>query len=192
MTTPLWFLDVDGVLNSDRNPPPRLGGPYTHVDITTEPDHTFPIWYDPTLIDRLNTLTSTGQVTIWWLTTWGHHAVTHLAPTLGLTDTYPVAAPPPGVPVSDVPDMPGHRHHWWKTAAAHAVLEQHNPTRFIWTDDELRKHTKNLIRARWTQPSLLLTTPSTPGLTHTDLDTITDFLRAYPQDQQPTPERQHP
>lgn len=130
---PIWFLDIDGVINV---PPP-----FSH-DTGNNPKKryaTHPVWektvideydimYAQRVIDFIKRMHETDLIEIHWLTTWNQHAVTEFAPEVGLPE-FPVAGSKGSEFVYPV-------ENWWKYMAVEAVAGERN---IIWTDDDLRK-----------------------------------------------------
>jgi len=166
---PVWFLDVDGVLNIDTDAP--LDGTEA-VELVVR-GWPVTIRYRPAVVSRINALHSSGLLEVVWLTTWRQDAVDVLSPTIGL-DRFSVADEPSGGP--SLAAHPGNALGltWWKSAASQAHLKQRRRSEFIWTDDELA-----LGRAEvdsWA-PSRTLLLPTDPlvGLTAAELDSIEAF-----------------
>ncbi len=119
--TPIWLLDVDGVVNAFDETRPVLGD---WDDWQTFTACGFPMRYSPAMTSRIRTLHETGQVEVRWLTTWGRKANTDLKP-FGLPE-FEVAA-----------EQPFHeRLSWWKLPVAQELFAHGNA--IIWTDDDIR------------------------------------------------------
>lgn len=119
MTTPVWFLDIDGVVNAaGLDLPPHL----VRTDATTA-GTTWPIHYSPDVIEFINMIHRAGLAEVRWLTTWGQDARTSFAPAVGLDEFF----------AYDMYDSDG----WWKAeiVAASVVVDERRPV--IWTDDDL-------------------------------------------------------
>lgn len=160
--TPIWLLDVDGVLNVVCHPsrPPRT---WSRWSSGTADAHgsCFLITFAPDLIAAIRDLHEAGAVEVRWLTTWGEHANGGLRELLSLP-AFPVAAEPAVASA------------WWKLPCAARVVEEGRPV--IWTDDDLRF---SATAARWAADMGVLAIAPRPsiGLTPADLDRIRAFCR---------------
>lgn len=184
MSPPLWFLDVDGVVNAVTRYPDRGVWPDFQRIEARASGTLWPIWFSPTVIEFLARTHLAGRAELRWLTTWEHEANLDLREKLGLADL--------GVPALKVAgvadpcacrgegDSPGQVRHglqgWWKRCAVEAVLAD-DPRPFIWTDDDLRieRHAREWARS---QGGLPLAPFPTLGLAPHDLQAITEFLDA--------------
>jgi len=106
----MWFLDVDGVLNTWDTPHPRHGT-YRVVQILVG-RRLLRVEYSPSIVARINTMHTTGLVEVVWLTSWNEHARTALAPMIGLLDFAVVSRPRPGS--TRWSTLPGTGVTWWK------------------------------------------------------------------------------
>lgn len=168
MTTPIWLLDVDGVINCFPAPKPgvvRRFGPFEHVEVLG-----FPIWFRPALVEFINRMHDEELVQIRWLTTWNKKAATDLAPALGL--------PQVGVIAGGETNEKWHVGGWWKLARVREIAAAGEP--FIWTDDEIDKP----MRLELAAPDRLIFRPhSCPGLTTDHEERIEEFLRGWAGDE---------
>lgn len=131
---PIIFLDVDGVINAE--PKPNKRHRYKHTTILR-----LPIWYHPEVVDYFNSLNVSERVKIYWLTSWGEQANTHLGTELGL-DSFPV-----------IPEGEGSERHfdddWWKIVSIKKFLYSldnngmNQP--WIWIDDEIRRNHRRIL-----------------------------------------------
>lgn len=172
---PIWFLDVDGVLNALSKIEQR------HID-------EFPVWnekevngykirYAPEVIDFINRMSE--RVDIKWNTTWQTQAVTLLAPALGLNKFDVVEArgiSSPSGSFNRGGDLPENR--WWKL---NTVLEniEGSAADFIWTDDHLIGEVRHYTRRKADFEGiehLIITPDGEMGLTCKDLLRIEDFV----------------
>lgn len=159
MTVPIWFLDIDGVVNAaGLDLPPHL----VRTDATTA-GTTWPIHYSPEVIEFINTVHRSGLAEIRWLTTWEQDARTSFAPAVGLDEFL----------AYDMYDGDG----WWKAEiVAASVADEKRP--IIWTDDDITaSDVADFPDSAQVQP--LLVPPATEiGLTSSDLRRILGFARA--------------
>lgn len=169
--TPVWFLDVDGVINSVGQPKPKHGR-HELVDVQTSNGRSYGIRYFPHLIARINDLHHSGLVDVVWLTTWNDDAPQRLAPAVGLDD-FPV------LPDPQRPDWTSHPYAhdrtWWKYGLVLEHLAATPDRPVVWTDDDLDRRTKNDLRARHRGPAKLITPMPVPGL----VDEHLDFIEAF-------------
>lgn len=152
MTKPVWFLDIDGVLNvipsaskrnSDTAPHFKVWKNWHPVTDVTVPNKvgfaTYPIRVSPDLIDNVNAISE--NVDIHWLTTWKNLAPTIFAPTFGVKD-FPVAdaygSESPFGSRYAYGNLPEFR--WWKLNAVIKDMEV-NARPVIWTDDDISSST---------------------------------------------------
>src|SRR5689334_10587705 len=129
---PIWYLDVDGVVNMVR---PALEE-YRPEDV---PQHCwrtrivngFPITWDIRVIAAINELHRAGRVEICWLTTWESDAATLLGPALEFDEF----RTPARLLRARLETQPG----WWKweSVKSHADEDEHGERAVIWTDDDL-------------------------------------------------------
>lgn len=159
--TPLWLLDVDGVINAlnPKNKHVRAWGGYASARVG------FQIRYSPVLISRITGVVESDQAEIRWLTTWEREANTIPVPALGL-------------PQLQVVSRAGHYGEgWWKLSAAQGVAGEHP---LIWTDDDILQHyrAKQWLRAR-EAPTLGIAPSRRGGLQPQEMDLIEQFVRAY-------------
>lgn len=142
MGKPIWFLDVDGVINACSKISNIHYSQFPRWEETIVNGYT--IRYSPDVIDFINRMSD--RVEIRWLTTWRDKAVTDLAPKLGLKD----------FPFEDAEgrwnahgSFNGQNHlpenRWWKLN----VILKHIETageNFIWTDDDMTTYVQNYVR----------------------------------------------
>jgi hypothetical protein len=129
---PLWYLDVDGVINMVRPALPQHRPEDVPEDCwRTRQVNGYPITWDTRVIATINELHRAGRVEICWLTTWESDAARLLAPALEFDD---FRTPPMSQRL-----LPGGRGSWWKWESVkhHAVEDHHDQRAIIWTDDDL-------------------------------------------------------
>jgi hypothetical protein len=188
MNKPVWFLDIDGVINGWKKHP-RIFDSWNHVPLvanvqktwdTPEPtEHTFDIYYSPLVIDFINTMSE--KVDIVWLTSWEQQAATVFAPGVGITSTFPVGFELAGIEVPGGKSFLPYKHKAGGRLM-HGMPFSNDPGMFagrpvIWTDDELDKTFRKQFVNSLDSPALLIKTFASTGLTHTDLDRISTFVK---------------
>ncbi len=118
MSRPIWFLDIDGVINA-------LESDHDDRFVSTTAwtqDIEWPIRYRPSVVDFINEVHRAGLVEIRWLTTWEHDAGKSLAPAVGLDDFNAYLMTDNAL--------------WWKAdIVAQSMRKEGRP--IIWTDDEI-------------------------------------------------------
>ena len=187
---PLWFLDVDGVLNAV--PRRRSGAPESDVwdDWTsgsaTADGMAWPIWFSPELMAGIASLHRARLVDVQWLTTWGHEANDELRQLLRLP-VFTVAGTSPDRPAPD--DAAATTHGavtgraapdpltgtWWKFDVVRVIVAGHPGRRIVWTDDDLRAvpDAEDWMREHTT--CLLIAPDLHEGLTPAHLEAIRRF-----------------
>lgn len=160
METPIWLLDVDGVLNAVCYPdrPPRTWQRW-RSGIASAGGERFMITFAPELMAGIRELHEAGAVEVRWLTTWAREANDGLRELLEL----------PAFPVAGEPEYAG---AWWKLPCAVRAAEEDRP--LIWTDDDLDA---SVAARRWAADVGVLAIAPDPaiGLTPADLDAIRTF-----------------
>lgn len=167
---PVWFLDVDGVLNAISMTPPDTWPTWKREWCVAQNDKRYSIHYSPEMIQRIIDIANSGACEIRWLTTWEHAAVQNLAPMLGLPE-FVVA----GRAIDHVD------HDWWKFPCVMAFVETHPDVPVIWADDDLRYYRPalELAQERGKTGHMLAIAPrSYLGLTPNHLDHVDAFLEA--------------
>lgn len=159
--TPIWFLDIDGVVNAlaDGIPPG-----YRRTTAITM-GRGWRIVYHPDVIDFINRIHREGLAEVRWLTTWEQDARRTLAPKVGL-DAFPAY---------DIPDTDS-PCGWWKADIVAATIETEDRP-FIWTDDDLASEDVEFLLNNPPHSLAVATAPST-GLTAEVLVTISEFLNS--------------
>lgn len=156
MSIPIWFLDVDGVVNAaGKDVPAHLAS----TEATTE-GIDWPIRYSPEVVDLINRVHRSRLAEVRWLTTWSQDARTSLAPAVGLDEFFSY-------------DMYG-GEDWWKAeVVARSIAEEGRPV--AWTDDDLEAaRIDDLNKAA--VPALAIAPITELGLETKDLRRISDFL----------------
>lgn len=182
MTTPVWLLDVDGVLNAvvgkGKKPPRSAGWPadswldfVADTTISQVPDE-FRIVAAQPVLDVVRRARDEGLAEVRWLTTWEESdlVLNELAPKLGLPD-FPIAG--------RQTEFPGTSYsHWWKLPIAQRVHGEDPGRDILWTDDDISFFRPARIwansqpkgRITWISPNSGL------GLMPVHVDKITEWL----------------
>ena len=138
---PVWFLDVDGVVNvlkwkTASNKLPAYKSMWDEWEETVILG--YPILFSPELIHEINVLST--FVDIKWLTTWKYDAAKHFAPKVGLHE-FDVA----DAHGSDNPNAHTFQsENWWKLNAVMESLEKEGAP-VIWSDDEINRKTTGAL-----------------------------------------------
>lgn len=183
----MWLLDVDGVVNavSDSYDPTVWPARSWIRTVANAAGDTYPILASRRVLDFLELVHDRGLAEIRWHTTWQEHAVTDLAPALGLpafsvawapeyvgeaTAAAGGSAPPSGVP-------------WWKVGAAVRVVHAERRP-LLWTDDELTRHQRRGELAGVVEgadvPIELIAPTQQAGMTRRHLRAVARFLNVEP------------
>ena len=161
VSTPVWFLDIDGVLA------PFCGND-SFASFPTAWHGT--VAYDPTIIRRIVAMVDYGLVTVEWLTSWDHDADSVFASSTGMP-RFTVHAESEARRGGGASDSA-----WWKIQVATRSAGR----KVVWTDDELglRQHHQIPVTGEQGCPDhqLRLAPDSRYGLTHAHLDQIETFL----------------
>lgn len=168
-------MDVDGVLNifpkSNRYTVER-GEASPFISDDDYAGTTFPITWRPDITKRIMDMHDRGIVKVVWLTTWGYGANYGLHSLIGF-HRLDVIADPEHVPYRNMGFQ-----NWWKALAVRTYLEENNPKKIVWTDDDLGYH-KNSVADIYDRVDALMISPNERhGLTAHDLDAIEKFLTA--------------
>lgn len=160
-TTPIWLLDVDGVLNAVTLDVDRSAWPDWTTGTAQTSGRSYRITFSPDVMAGIRDLHDRGLVEIRWLTTWSRDANADLRRLLGLPE-FPVVGSPGGSAV------------WWKLPLAQEVAREGRP--LIWTDDELGYSPDALDWLNGLdQPALAIAPEPTVGLRREHLDRILAF-----------------
>lgn len=159
MSIPIWFLDIDGVINALDD------GHLPHLTQTTARtmDTDWPIRYFPDVIEFINLVHRQGLAEVRWLTTWGQDARTSLAPAVGLDDFY----------AYDLVDSTG----WWKADIVGESIER-DARRIVWTDDDLDTEDVSFLDGQTSHAALVIAPAALTGLTSIDLSRVAGWLTA--------------
>lgn len=160
MKTPIWLLDVDGVVNADK---PGWGAA-PRVGLIPETNTTYKIRWAPALIKRIRDLNRAHRVTIRWCSTWCSE-IDQLERLFGLPHLERAWTHPIGTIAAT--------HA--KLQAARDVLARDHP--LIWTDDEAVPTNGSLLEELTRHGNALLIAPQmNRGLQPEHLDQIERFI----------------
>lgn len=165
--TPIWFLDIDGVINAVCE---RFPKGFTDWQVLRS--HLgYRITYSPTVIAELNEVDRQGLAHIYWLTTWCEEAQI-LAKDIGV-DEFPLAATKADMVAST-------SSSWWKLDVVRAWVAQNPGRRFVWTDDDLAfdRDAFEFLAALPAGQALAIAPKTRDGLTFEQLVLIEEFLKA--------------
>jgi hypothetical protein len=178
--TPLWLLDVDGVLNAlvDRlaDTPYGADSDWLRFHQCSRTGLLYPIVANRRVLESVRSAHEGGRVEVRWLTTWEvNDDYVALAEALGLPQFEVEARPTEFTPLG----MLDHGM-WWKLPAVERALERALDRPVLWTDDEVGLRTPAM---RWrrhqaeVRPDLMIIAPDLQvGLTPDHLVQIDDFL----------------
>ena len=124
--------------------------------------------YAQELVDGLNDLAGAAHVRCVWLTSWEDLAAEFLCPAIGLGGgRWPCLTSDGG----------NSGEGWWKLSALQADLEQSNPERIVWIDDQLRFEREAQQWARFLGAGILLVSPDPRlGISPAELESVSSFL----------------
>lgn len=175
MGKPVWFLDVDGVINAVS----KIENIHYSQFPTWEEKivNGYKIRYSPEVVDFINKMSE--RVEVRWLTTWRDKAVDMLAPALGI-NVFPFDnADGRWSPYGNFNGqnyLPENR--WWKLNVVLNHIENGGEN-FIWSDDDLYPQVRNYVRKTADaegMESLFVTPEIKYGLTPQNLERIENFV----------------
>lgn len=178
MIKPLWYLDVDGVLNvwpdwRDDGTPKEFRRQGVANGYT--------IKWDSRVADFINRVHEEGLVEIVWATTWEHLADEYIGPLLGLPSFRVTNKRRAEFSVQKMYEWI-EEPEWWKyPVVSDDFLSQPEGARMIWTDDDLGYAIKSYQTVRdflGSDPNtkLAIVPKTEQGLTMEALDQIENFL----------------
>jgi hypothetical protein len=125
----IWFMDVDGVMA-----PFGKGGAFR--DWIRSPHERYELWLSPTQAAMIrDILTETGTELI-WVTTWADQTAEYVERFLGWPTHRFAPLPRPDVTGGAL----GPTGRWWKLDAVERFLDELQPERIVWSDDDLDQH----------------------------------------------------
>lgn len=148
---PIWYLDIDGVINMVRlphDPPDFALESYREVRIkadmglldggaSSDIPLMLTIRYDQNLVDFISRVHAEGRVEICWLTTWQRRAMEVFAPQMGLPELRLPRVDFQGLAEGQQNDLWWHK---WASVRHHAEEDHHDERTVIWTDDDIADH----------------------------------------------------
>jgi hypothetical protein len=163
--TPVWLLDIDGVVNVITEAPDSTVWPakaWVRAEATCA-GSPWPLLAARPVLDLIRRVHRAGLAEIRWHTTWQEGAI-GVGAALGL----------PPFPVEPCPWF-GDR--WWKLIAVERVLSQGRP--LLWTDDDAERRLGDEGYELPMSPDALIVSPrSSDGLTAAHLRRIAAFLKS--------------
>lgn len=173
---PVWFLDVDGVLNAitRKKAPDFMRGQATP---TPSDPFKYTITWHPDIIRRINSLIDEGVVDVRWLTTWGSAANHELRELIGINELE-VAGEPPLYAAGGYVGPNSAPGGWWKFTVVRDFRENNPDTPIIWTDDDLRHEREASEWVTQDGNTLAVAPDERHALLMTDLDKIEAFVRS--------------
>lgn len=169
-TTPVLFLDVDGVINAIAPIDDPLLPFDEYISTLGEAGGAqWPIVYSPEVISALRELHESGAVEIRWLTTWGDEA--------------PLLGDQLGLPAFEVAATPHeerfrYRRAWWKLTVVKEFRDANPGAPFIWLDDDIGDDAQaRAWLSSLDEGTVLAISPNTfIGLEPSHFDFIADFV----------------
>lgn len=165
----ILFLDVDGVINSFSDRPPKKNSGWFGEWRTEKVDGIRVMW-SVELIERLNTLGHHPDVQIVWATDWRLSASETLAGVIGADSAHWGLLDPSDALLEDT-------RRWWKHDFIREYIEKHEPTRSVWVDDNIHnaKNARYWLQERG-QNFLAIPTNGYHGLTQRQMALIEAYL----------------
>lgn len=168
-STPIWLLDIDGVINAATRKPPTHAWPADDwIDTRTTPGkgRSWRILAARPVLDYIRSVHESGTAEIRWHTTWQHDAQ-QVADALKLP-TFAVQEAP------EYLDAERHLDEWWKLPAALRVLAEGR--RLVWTDDDAVDLTTTQMHQLNEAGALVVSPAVETGLCRSHLRKIETFL----------------
>jgi hypothetical protein len=121
------YQDVDGVLSPFSNGAPKTNTNW-RGEWRTEKLGGFPMLWSVELMDALSSLDSREDTAFRWLTSWEDMAPEFLSPYFGIGADWPVLGSN---------GEQGDLKTWWKLRAMREDIEDTQPDKIIWLDDDI-------------------------------------------------------
>jgi hypothetical protein len=170
MANTIVYIDVDGVINSFKEKR-KLAGWEGNWKVATVNGYRIH-WYTD-LVDELNKLAKTENVTVKWLTTWQDQAAKDLSPALGIEGQYWDV-------VYKAPEdsMFNHSSGWWKLKAIINDQAIHNPDKVVWIDDEFKYDRTAIDWASYSDTIHAVSPDGYVGMTKDEFNGIIEFINS--------------
>ena len=134
-TRRVWFMDVDGVMA-----PFGKGGAFT--DWVRSAHEQYELWLSPTQAGLIQDILRRTGTELVWVTTWADDVAEYVERFLGWPAHRFAPLPHPDVAGADT----GPSGRWWKLEAVEGLLEEMQPDRFVWSDDDHPEHRAAVTR----------------------------------------------
>jgi hypothetical protein len=175
MGTPVWLLDIDGVINALGDPPDPSVWPeeqWLRATAVSAHDIEWPIVAALPVLEFLRQVHARRRAGIWWHSGWQGYAV-NVGAALQLPQ-WPIRECPEywETPLGEA--LEDSERPWWKLLAARRVLDAGRP--LLWTDDDAYRQLGSLDTTGWGGPALIVCPDEEIGLTPAHLRQIDDWL----------------
>ena len=137
-TRKVWFMDVDGVMA-----PFNRGGAFS--DWQQSPHDLYDLWLSPTQTEIIRAVLDEARTELIWVTTWAEEVAEYVEDFLGWPRHRFAPLPDPDLAGADK----GPSGRWWKLDAVAEFVDDLQPERFVWSDDDHRIHERAVTR--WLQ-----------------------------------------
>lgn len=180
--TPVWLLDIDGVVNACTRKPDRSVWTAEEWKFgrATNGSGSWPIWWATPVVDFIHNVHDRGHAEIRWHTTWQEDAAA-IADLVGLP-MFPVAKAPEfyerGSTEAAAAIREDRARTWWKLPAAERVVREEGRP-LIWTDDDITWSLASYdtdAELMAYAPTLLVSPQENLGLTKKQLRKVSDFI----------------
>ncbi|MFT4148050.1 MAG: hypothetical protein QM632_04565 [Micrococcaceae bacterium] len=164
---PLIFSDVNGVVAvaarpSSSNNFKKASGDFGYIV------------YSPEVVAFFNQ----HPHNIKWLTTWGTHAQTELAPALGISTDIEAQLNSTGLgTIGNFVAPHIDAGNWWKINEVIKALDEAPSRKVAWVDDNIPYSAPKALKAKYGDRLLLLETRPTQGITTEDIQLLEKFLQ---------------
>lgn len=186
MTTnkPLWFLDIDGVINAWQAYP-KIWSNWNNalvadVDLAGNPQQ-FPFVWAQEVVDFINSVADDVDVLV--LSSWSEKFATALSPVLGLP-AFPNAMELAGVSLADAQYTSEVMRLKMRTVLS-LVAHKDAPYKgrpVVWTDDDFRKSARRevtTVLADWGSDCLFISPHESVGLRPEEVEKIAGFFAKH-------------
>jgi len=111
------------------------GGAFT--DWVRSPHPRYELWLSPTQAGLIRGIVDRTGTDLIWVTTWAEHAAEYIEALLDWPIHRFAPLPQPDIKGADLDPATG---RWWKLDAVTCFLDELQPDRFVWSDDDLSRH----------------------------------------------------